>query len=656
MKKLLTSLLAILLVVGFAVPTLADDSLAAPEAEVTNLSDAASMTPVLPDEVATTTEEVVATTTVETSGELVATSTDAIETIEQIPVVVDGQNYARLPLTLASSSNDTFVANLWALENRGQTIIVGSASTTGTAGDDIKGPQAWALSEGTSTVVAVIDSGVLYTHPDLAASMWDGTSCKDDQGVALGSCIHGYDFADNDLNPAPIAASTSFAHGTHVAGIIAAVKNNHTGIVGVAPSAKIMALRFGFDVDSEVRAIDFARENGAKIINASYGGTQYSQNEYDAIKRFTDTGGLFVAAAGNSANSSEVSPIYPAAYNLPGIISVAATDQNDLLASFSNFGTTTVDIGAPGVNILSTYTADATTSAYAYADGTSMASPQVAGVVALLESKYPTLSALLVKNSILSGGDTTTPLTGKTVSGKRLNAYGALIAAGTDTTPPVITLTGSSSIALIVGDVYTEQGATALDDTDATTTVTIGGDVVNTSVAGTYHVTYDAVDSHGNAAIQVIRTVTVSVPAPVPAPVVQNSGGGGGGGGGGGSSVTVSSPRQSIVPSTPTTIPNVARPALAFTATSTMPAVLGTSTAPVIPSYHFNRLLKLRMSGVDVTALQQALTRAGVYTGPITGYFGAMTAAGVRGLQAAHNLPQVGSVGPMTRALLNSGI
>jgi subtilisin family serine protease len=260
-------------------------------------------------------------------------------------------NYKRDIATI--STNDPSRGQLWGLDNTGQTV----AGTTGLADKDIDGPEAWAINEGTNTAltVAVLDTGVAYNHPDLSTSMWDGTSCKDENGTFLGGCTHGYDFQDEDKIPLPTISS----HGTHVAGTIAAAKNNGVGIIGVAPNVKIMALKFGLDTYSEVRSIDFAIQNGAKVINASFGGDSYSQTEYDAINRFKNAGGIFVAAAGNGGadgvgDNNDGLHFYPSDYTLSNIISVAATNQSDALASFSNYGVTSVDVGAPGTNIYST--------------------------------------------------------------------------------------------------------------------------------------------------------------------------------------------------------------------------------------------------------------------------------------------------------------
>jgi len=245
-------------------------------------------------------------------------------------------NYKKYPATI--STNDPDRGLLWGLDN--------------IADKDIDAPEAWAVNEGTNgtVIVAVIDTGVAYNHPDLSANMWDGTSCKDENGGSLGGCNHGYDYEDNDTTPLPTASS----HGTHIAGTIGAVKNNGTGIVGVAPNVEIMAIKFEFDTISEVKSIDFAIQNGAKVINASFAGGSYDSAEYNAIDRFKSAGGILVAGAGNDGLNNESTPSYPSDYDLDNIISVAATDRNDGLASFSNYGVTSVDVGAPGTDIYST--------------------------------------------------------------------------------------------------------------------------------------------------------------------------------------------------------------------------------------------------------------------------------------------------------------
>lgn len=457
--------------------------------------------------------------------------TEAIQNLESDPAVEYAEpNYARSFGALTPT--DPRFTDQWALKNTGQ--------SGGTVGSDIDATLAWDLSLGTSTIVAVIDNGVLYTHEDLADSMWDGSACVSETGAALGSCLSGYDFDDVDLSPLPEATSTSDTyHGTHVAGIIASEMNNATGTVGIAPKAKIMALRFGLDVASEVKAIDFAIKNGAKIINASFGGTQFSQSEYDAIARFRDTGGIFIAAAGNGggdqlSDNNDVTPMYPASYDLANIVSVAATDRTDTLSTFSNYGVTSVDLAAPGQSILSTIAINGTTASFGTLSGTSMATPYVAGTAAILRSLYyststATSSVHAMKNALLYGGDTIPALSSITASGKRLNAFGALQYLANDVTAPVITLNGSAAITLTVGDSYTDQGATATDNIDGTYSVT-GIGSVDTSSAGVYTITYDATDLAGNHAVQVTRTVTVNT-APVQDSPRRRSGGGGGGGG-----------------------------------------------------------------------------------------------------------------------------
>ncbi len=345
-------------------------------------------------------------------------------------------NYTREISTI--SSNDTDKALLWGLDNTGQTINGDWGNITGTADADVDAPEAWAINEGTNAdvIVAVIDIGVLYTHPDLINNMWDGTNCKSNTGATIvGGCLHGFDYQSSTSDNNPLPSNNSNYHGTHVAGIIGAVKDNNQGVIGIAPHAKIMAIRFALTVSSEVKAIDFAIQNGAKIINASFGGGGFSQAEYDAISRFRDAGGLFFAAAGNDGTSNDISHFYPSDYDLDNIISVAATDQNDAITSFSDFGATSVDVGAPGENILSTMIVENThassvlTPTYDYLSGTSMATPMTAGLAALIWGYKNNLTAAQVKNLILNDGDVNTDLNGVTVSGKRINAQRSLFGA-----------------------------------------------------------------------------------------------------------------------------------------------------------------------------------------------------------------------------------
>ena len=254
---------------------------------------------------------------------------------------------------LAIDTNDTHRDKLWGLDNIDD--------------KDIDAPEAWAILDGTEEdiIVAVIDSGVAYNHPDLVNNMWDGSACVDENGNALGGCNHGYDYEDNDKTPLPTCSS----HGTHIAGTIGAVKNNNIGILGVAPNVKIMVIK-GLQIlptNQVVKGINFAKHNGAKVINASWGNGANNCNEafdqalYGAIQNFD---GLFIAAAGNDGKNHDGSTYFdsPSDYGhntscwtgLDNVINVAATDQNDNLWEDSDYGINFVDIGAPGVNIYST--------------------------------------------------------------------------------------------------------------------------------------------------------------------------------------------------------------------------------------------------------------------------------------------------------------
>lgn len=234
---------------------------------------------------------------------------------------------------LLATPNDTSFNQLWGLNNTGQSVN----STTGTSGCDISATQAWdTITNGSAKVVAVIDSGIDYNHTDISTNI-----------------AAGYDFVADNASPID-----SYGHGTHVAGTIGAIGNNATGVAGINWTAQIMPLRVG-DSDglytsSIIAAINYATTSGTvKIINASWGGYTPSDLIRDAISDAGAAGILFVAAAGNETNDNDTDPVYPASYGLSNIISVAATDQNDQLCSFSNYGKTSVHVGAPGRNIYS---------------------------------------------------------------------------------------------------------------------------------------------------------------------------------------------------------------------------------------------------------------------------------------------------------------
>src|SRR3954447_2875712 len=271
------------------------------------------------------------------------------------------------PRTATAAPDDADFAWQWSLQNTGSIFNRRSIrpSYTGTAGDDIDVLAAWdqGLTESDVTV-GVVDSGVDLAHPDLKANLLSS----------------GHDYVDGDNTP-----SDQNGHGTHVAGIIGAVGNNGIGVAGVAWKASILPVRVlnasgSGSVSTVLHGYNYAAGRGAKIVNVSLGGDAPSQTEYDALRNASDT--LFVVAAGNDAVNVDTTDSYPCAYNLPNVLCVAATDANDALAYFSDYGAAAVDLAAPGVDILSTYptalSADPTFP-YKWLSGTSMATPEVAG-------------------------------------------------------------------------------------------------------------------------------------------------------------------------------------------------------------------------------------------------------------------------------------
>jgi len=339
--------------------------------------------------------------------------------------------------------NDSRFVELWGLNNTGQ--------AGGAFDADIDAPEAWNLFTGDpNMVVADIDTGLDMTHPDIAANVYTNPgeiagNGIDDDGNGYIDDVHGWDFARNDNDPSDTEAACG-GHGTHTAGTIGAVGNNGIGVTGVNWNVKIMPLKvfklfFGTICSAStsdiVAAVNYAASMGVRVSNNSYGSTSPTQSEKDAIQA---SNSVFVAAAGNDANNTDNVPQYPSAYDLPNIISVAATDKSDALASFSNFGMVSVDLAAPGLSVLST----TPNNTYSFFSGTSMATPHVAGAATLLIAKYPTLTVNEVKWRILAGVDNVALPVG---TGGRLNINNTLLLP-----PPVVTMAltpiGPTTVAL----------------------------------------------------------------------------------------------------------------------------------------------------------------------------------------------------------------
>lgn len=328
---------------------------------------------------------------------------------------------------LTTIPNDTLFGNLWGLKNIGQKD---SQKRIGVPGIDIGAVEAWQISTGRSdVVVAVIDTGINYNHPDLKENIWtnqaelNGKPGVDDDGNGYIDDIHGYSF---EAGKEKGDANDDVGHGSHCAGIIGAKGNNGQGIVGVNWDVKIMALKFIGESgegssEAAIKAIDYAVKNGAKVINASWGGGDESKALLEAIERANKAGVLFVAAAGNDKSDNDAKPFFPASYPVNNIISVAAVDNQGRLAVFSNYGKKSVHVGAPGLNILSITNKDLVS-----ASGTSMAAPFVTGIAALILANEPTLTAQEIKDRIINTTKPISGLQGKTVNRGLVNAYNAL--------------------------------------------------------------------------------------------------------------------------------------------------------------------------------------------------------------------------------------
>lgn len=329
-----------------------------------------------------------------------------------------------------NTPNDSRFSEMWGLRNSQNGI-------------DIAAEAAWNLTQGSkSVVVAVLDTGVDYNHPDLQANMWKNPgeipgNRRDDDNDGFVDNVYGVDTVANDGDP-----MDQEGHGTHVAGTIGAAGNNSRGVVGINWNVSIIAARFldenGGSLDDEIEAIDYLvnlkRNKGVNIvaINASFGSyDSFSQSELNALNRAKDAGILLIAAAGNESLNNDRENNYPANYDIDNVISVAALSQDGNMSNFSNYGANSVDLAAPGEEILSSIP----NNNYDFYSGTSMATPHVVGAAALVASYRPDLNYLGIRSALLNNTRQLNSLSGKVKSGGLLNLYGAL--TGTvNTTPP----------------------------------------------------------------------------------------------------------------------------------------------------------------------------------------------------------------------------
>ncbi len=386
-------------------------------------------------------------------------------------------------VSIANATNDPRFEDLWGLNNEGQ--------TGGTVDADIDAPEAWSISTGSrDVVVGVIDTGVDYSHPDLAANAWvnsgeiagDGI---DNDGNGYIDDVHGINAITDAGDP-----MDDEGHGTHVSGTIGASGNNGVGIVGVNHDVSIAGCKFlaadgTGSTSGAIKCIDYMvglKNSGVnlRVLNNSWGGGGYSQALADAITASEEADILFVAAAGNDAVDNDVNPHYPSNYENDNVLSIASTDSRDNMSGFSQWGLTSVDMGAPGSAILSTIPG----GGYASYSGTSMATPHVAGAAALVLSVNPDLTTLELKELLMSSGDANAALNGKTVAGTRLNVNQALIDA--DPTPGFKLSVSPVSQQATVGDTVTYTftiGSIAQWDGDVS--LALAADLADASLSAT---------------------------------------------------------------------------------------------------------------------------------------------------------------------------
>ena len=329
-------------------------------------------------------------------------------------------------VTADNVPNDSNFGSLWGLLNNGQTI-----GNPGVPGADIGATLAWNVSTGSAAIaVGVIDTGIDYTHPDLVANVWSApaqfTVTIGTKTITCAQNSHGFNAITNSCNP-----FDDNGHGTHVSGTIGAAGNNNLGVTGVNWTTRLIASKFldatgTGSIANAINAIEFLIQASAatganvRVLSNSWSTAGFSQALLDEINRANSANMLFVASAGNNGRDSDVTPNYPSSYDAPNVIAVANTDNTDHLASNSNFGATSVDLAAPGVNILSTYVGD-----YQYLSGTSMAVPHVSGAAALVLS-HCAIDTTLLRQNLLTSVDMIPSLAGKVQTGGRLNVNTAI--------------------------------------------------------------------------------------------------------------------------------------------------------------------------------------------------------------------------------------
>lgn len=345
--------------------------------------------------------------------------------------------------------NDPSFPEQYPLQNTGQ--------TGGTPGADMKIPDAWKISTGKGVVVALVDTNIDINHPDLAANIWTNpgeisNNDMDDDHNGYVDDVHGWNFLADSNDPTIGGGS----HGTHTAGIIGAVAGNGIGIAGVAPGVKIMPLPIlgRATTAGAVKAFAYAARNGAQIISNSWGNNTYEPALAAAVKTATDAGLMVVVAAGNESWDTGINGSYPD--NYAGSVSVAASDHNDAKASYSNRGTITIDVAAPGDRVLSTLPG----GSWGQKSGTSMAAPAYAGVAALVKSRYPNLTMKQVEDRIFRSAQrdgSAAKWDGLVASGGRVDAAAALMPIGTPGAPaPADQARAGSSIPLRWGSDITD--------------------------------------------------------------------------------------------------------------------------------------------------------------------------------------------------------